>query len=50
MSNAGDYAAALILWHPLAEQGDAAAGYNVGLRYSYGQGVPQNDASDKMVS
>ena len=27
-----------------AEQGDADAQYNLGLRYHYGEGVPQDDA------
>ena len=29
----GDYAAALLEWRPLAEQGDADAQYNLGLMY-----------------
>jgi uncharacterized protein len=33
-SDAGDYTTALRLWRPLAEHGDAAAQYNIGLRYS----------------
>ncbi len=40
----GDYATALRLWRPLAEQGDALAQYNLGLMYDTGQGVPQDDA------
>ncbi len=38
----GDYAAALREWLPLAEQGNAAAQYNVGLMYGLGKGVPQD--------
>jgi TPR repeat protein len=38
----GDYATALRLYHPLANQGDAFAQYNLGLMYSRGEGVPQN--------
>jgi FOG: TPR repeat, SEL1 subfamily len=40
----GDYATALRLFRPLADQGDAAAQYNLGVMYDNGQGVPQNDA------
>ena len=39
----GDYATALRAWQPLAEQGDAAAQYNLGLMHETGQGVPQDD-------
>jgi len=38
----GDYAAALQEWRPLAEQGHAAAAFNMGLLYYEGQGVPQD--------
>ena len=38
-----DYATALKEWRPLAEQGDAAAQYNLGVMYREGQGVPQDD-------
>jgi uncharacterized protein len=38
----GDYATAIRLWRPLAEQGDAAAQFNLGLIYYKGQGVPQD--------
>jgi TPR repeat protein len=41
----GDYAAALRLWRPLADQGDAAAQYNLGLMYVDGHGVAQDDAA-----
>jgi TPR repeat protein len=40
----GDYATALRLLRPLAEQGDAQAQYNLGVLYDNGQGVPQDDA------
>ena len=38
----GDYATALREWKPLAEQGNAAAQYNLGVMYDKGQGVPQD--------
>ncbi len=38
-----DYATALKEWRSLAEQGDAAAQYNLGVMYREGQGVPQDD-------
>ncbi len=38
----GDYATALRLWRPLAEQGDADAQFNLGLMYANGEGVPQD--------
>ena len=41
--NRGDYATALLLWRPLAEQGDANAQLNLGLMYRKGLGVPQDD-------
>src|SRR4051812_48536291 len=37
-----DYANALRLYRPLAEQGLAVAQFNVGLMYDVGQGVLQN--------
>ena len=40
----GDYATALREWLPLAEQGDVSAQYFLGVMYSFGRGVPQNDA------
>lgn len=39
----GDYATAEREWRPLAEQGNAAAQYNLGVLYDRGQGVPQDD-------
>lgn len=42
--NRGDYATAIRLLLPLAEQGLAKAQVNLGLLYFNGQGVPQNDA------
>ena len=38
----GDYAEALRIWEPLAEQGDATAQYNLGVMYNYGRGVAQD--------
>jgi TPR repeat protein len=43
-ANTGDYATALRLWRPLAEQGIANAQFNLGLMYDRGLGVPQNYA------
>lgn len=40
-----DYATAFKEWRPLAEQGNPAARYNVGLLYLGGQGVPQDYAN-----
>ncbi len=40
----GDYATALEEWLPLANGGDASAGYNLGVMYDHGQGVPQDYA------
>ena len=39
-----DYATALRLWRPIAEQGDAEAQHNLGLMYAEGRGVPQDYA------
>lgn len=41
----GDYATALRLWRPLAEQGSSAAQFNLGLLYDNGRGVPQDYAT-----
>jgi len=38
----GDFATALRLWTPLAEQGVADAQHNLGLMYGNGQGVAQD--------
>lgn len=38
-----DYATAIKEWLPLAESGDAASQFNVGLMYLDGTGVPQSD-------
>ena len=40
---AKDYATAFKEWEPLAEQGLAAAQYNLGNMYRKGEGVPQDD-------
>ena len=40
---AGDYATALAEWKPLAEQGNAAARYNLALMYDNGKGVIEDD-------
>jgi TPR repeat protein len=40
----GDYATALRLWRPLADQGNADAQNNVGAMYAKGQGVVQDYA------
>ena len=40
--NRQDYETAYKLILPLAEQGDASAQFNLGLRYDKGQGVPQD--------
>ncbi len=40
----GDYATALRLWHPMAEQGDSDAQFHLGVMYESGQGVLRNDA------
>ena len=40
----GDYATALRLWRTLAEEGNATAQYCIGLMYTEGKGVPQDDA------
>jgi TPR repeat protein len=39
-----DYATALRLWRPLADQGNAEAQYAPGFMYDGGQGVPKNYA------
>ncbi len=39
-----DYATALEIWQPLAEDGDAAAQFNLGVMYANGEGVTQSHA------
>lgn len=39
-----DYATALRLWRPLADQGNAEAQYAIGFMYAGGQGVRRNNA------
>jgi hypothetical protein len=39
----GDYATALQVWRPLAEQGDARAQRHIGSMYFEGKGLPQDD-------
>src|SRR5262245_50685230 len=43
-SASGDYATALRLLRPLADQGDAFAQLNLGVMYDNGRGVPRNYA------
>ena len=38
----GDFAAALSLWQPLAEEGNSAAQYNIGRMHAYGEAVVQD--------
>ncbi len=40
----GDYAAALKIWRPLADQGEARAQFNLGTLYDEGHGVPRDAA------
>ena len=42
--DAGDYDTAVREWEPLAEQGNVAAQYNLGLMYYNAQGLIQNSA------
>ena len=39
---AGNFAKAEKIFRPLAQQGNAVAQFNLGVMYSYGQGVPQD--------
>jgi uncharacterized protein len=41
----GDYAAAVRLWRPLAEQGNPDAQYNLAVAYQYGHGVTRDHAA-----
>ena len=40
-----DYSAAVAIWRPLAEKGDADAQFNLGQAYRLGRGVPTNLAA-----
>src|SRR3954447_18650078 len=40
-----DYSAAVAIWRPLAEHGDADAAFNLGQAYRLGRGVPINLAA-----
>ncbi len=42
--DSGDYATAVQLWRPLAEQGHGGAQTSLGTMYARGQGVPQDYA------
>jgi uncharacterized protein len=42
-----DYSAAVAIWRPLAEKGDADAQFNLGQAYRLGRGVPINLAAAK---
>jgi cell division septation protein DedD len=42
-----DYSAAVAIWRPLAEKGDADAAFNLGQAYRLGRGVPTNLAVAK---
>ena len=42
-AQAGDFEKALSIWRPLAEQGNAAAQFNLGLMYEKGDGVPKDE-------
>src|SRR5881409_2014345 len=42
-----DYLAAIAIWRPLAEKGDADAQFNLGQAYRLGRGVPINLALAK---
>ena len=42
-----DYSAAVAIWRPLAEKGDADASFNLGQAYRLGRGVPTNLALAK---
>jgi TPR repeat protein len=44
----GNYSVALRLWRPLAERGEAAAQFNLGVMYNNGSGVPKDYASAYM--
>ena len=42
--NSSDYDAALAIWQPLADAGDADSQYGLGMMYGNGFGVPMDDA------
>jgi cell division septation protein DedD len=42
-----DYAGAVAIWRPLAEEGDPDAAFNLGQAYRLGRGVPTNLAAAK---
>src|SRR5881409_3318501 len=42
-----DYLAAIAIWRPLAESGDADAQFNLGQAYRLGRGVPTNVAESQ---
>ena len=42
-----DYSAAVAIWRPLAEKGNADAQFNLGQAYRLGRGVPTNLATAK---
>ena len=42
-----DYSAAVTIWRPLAEKGDADAEFNLGQAYRLGRGVPTNLSAAK---
>src|SRR4051812_15832964 len=42
-----DYSAAVAIWRPLAENGDADAAFNLGQAYRLGRGVPTNLSAAK---
>ena len=42
--NGGDYATAMRLWRPLADDGNAKAQDWLGVTYATGRGVPKDDA------
>src|SRR4030095_3398911 len=42
-----DYAGAVAIWRPLAENGDPDAAFNLGQAYRLGRGVPTNLAAAK---
>src|SRR3954468_21259067 len=42
-----EYSAAVAIWRPLAEKGDADAAFNLGQAYRLGRGIPVNLAAAK---